>query len=76
MRANRQSGLALGEVINQLRKEGWQIGRHHVAHAITSGAIPQPPKRGGWRRFDAQHVQGLRAYLAERSRSQPREVGR
>jgi hypothetical protein len=76
MRANRQSGLALREVITKLEKEGWRVGRHHVAHAIKSGAIPEPPKCGGWRRFTAEHVEGLRTYLAERSRSQPREAGR
>jgi hypothetical protein len=76
MRANRQPGLALGEVITTLKKEGWRVGRHHVAHAIASGAVPEPPKRGGWRRFTAQHVELLRSYLAERSRSQPREAGR
>lgn len=76
MRSNRQRGLTLGEVITQLKSEGWRVGRHHVAHAIKSGAIPEPPKRGGWRRFTAQHVAGLRSYLAERSRSQPREAGR
>jgi hypothetical protein len=76
MRSNHQRGLALAEVINQLRSEGWHVGRHHVAHAIASGAIPEPPKRGGWRRFTTQHVEGLRSYLAERSRSQPRDAGR
>ena len=76
MRANRQSGLALGEVITQLKSEGWHVGRHHVAHAIASGAVPEPPKRGGWRRFTDQHVEGLRSYLAERSRSQPRRAGK
>ena len=76
MRANRQSGLALGEVIKQLQHEGWRVGRHHVAHAIASGAMPEPPKRGGWRRFSAEHLQSLRQYLAERSRSQPRVAGR
>lgn len=76
MRRVRQSGLTLGEAIEQLRNEGWHVGRHHVAHAIAIKAIPEPPKRGGWRRFNADHVAGLRTYLAERSRSQPREVGK
>jgi hypothetical protein len=76
VRANRQSDLALAEVIKQLRQEGWHVGRHHVAHAIASGAMPQPPKRGGWLRFSDQHVEALRQYLAERSRSQPRGTAR
>jgi hypothetical protein len=76
MRSNHQCGLALGEVIDQLRSEGWHVGRHHVAHAIAAGAMSEPPKRGGWRRFTAQHVEALRLYLAERSRSQPRDAGR
>jgi hypothetical protein len=76
MRATRQSGLALSEVIHQLRKEGWHVGRHHVSHAIATQAVPEPPKRGGWRRFTSQHVDALRSYLAERSRSQPREASR
>jgi hypothetical protein len=75
MRTNRQSGIALGDVIATLQKEGWHVGRHHVAHAIASGAMPEPPKRGGWRRFSAEHLQSLRQYLAERSRSQPRDAG-
>jgi hypothetical protein len=75
MRAVRQSGLTLREAISTLKKEGWHVGRHHVAHAIAIKAIPQPPKRGGWRRFSAEHVDGMRRYLAERSRSQPREAG-
>lgn len=76
MRPQHQAGLALREVIAELRKEGWRIGRHHVAHAVASGAMPEPPKRGGWRRFSREHVKALRTYLAERSRSQPREAGR
>jgi hypothetical protein len=75
MRA-RQSGLSLREVIATLSKEGWHIGRHHIAHAITTKVVPQPPKRGGWRRFTTEHVDALRRYLKEHSRSQPREVGR
>jgi hypothetical protein len=71
-----QHGLALREVIQQLRKEGWHVGRHHVAHAIANGAMPEPPKRGGWRRFSQEHVEALRKYLAECSRSQPRGIGR
>lgn len=71
-----QNGVTLREAIEQLRKEGWHVDRHHVAHAIATKAIPEPPKRGGWRRFAAEHVDALRTYLAERSRSQPREAGK
>lgn len=76
MRAVRQSGLTLREAIKTLQNEGWHVCRHHVAHAIAIKAIPQPPKRGGWRRFSTEHVDALRRYLAERSRSQPREAGK
>jgi hypothetical protein len=76
MRAVHQRGLTLREAIAHLRSEGWHVDRHHVAHAIAVNAIPDPPKRGGWRRFTAEHVDGLRRYLAERSRSQPREAGK
>jgi hypothetical protein len=76
MRPVCQRGLTLREAIAQLRKEGWHVDRHHVQHAIASKAMPEPPKRGGWRRFTAQHMDAMRQYLAERSRSQPREVGR
>lgn len=76
MRAAHQRGLTLREAIERLRSEGWHVDRHHVAHAIAIKAIPDPPKRGGWRRFTAEHVDGLRNYLAERSRSQPRRAGK
>ena len=76
MRGIHQRGLTLREAIEQLRKEGWHVDRHHVAHAIATKAMPAPPKRGGWRRFTTEHVDALRRYLAERSRSQPREVGK
>jgi hypothetical protein len=76
MRRVRQSGLTLREAIEQLRHEGWHVDRHHVAHAIAIKAMPEPPKRGGWRRFSAEHVDALRTYLSERSRSQPREAGK
>jgi len=76
MRGIHQSGLTLREAIEQLRKEGWHVDRHHVAHAIATKAIPEPPKRGGWRRFTTEHVDAMRRYLAERSRSQPRRAGK
>lgn len=69
-----QHGVTLREAIEQLRKEGWHVDRHHVAYAITSKAVPVPPTRGGWRRFATEHLETLRTYLAERSRSQPRGV--
>lgn len=76
MRGVHQRGLTLGEAIKQLREEGWHVGRHHVAHAIATKAMPDPPKCGGWRRFSAEHVDAMRRYLVERSRSQPRRAGK
>lgn len=76
MRAAGSSALRLRDVIEQLKSEGWVVRQHHVAYAMRQHAIALPKKQGGWFVYTQRHVEGLRRYLAERSRSQPREVGR
>jgi len=70
MRAVGSSGLRLRDVIDQLRQEGWNVQPHHVTYALKRNVIAQPQKRGGWHHYTQRHVDGLRKYLAERSRSQ------
>jgi len=70
MRAVGSSGLRLRDVIEQLRGEGWNVQPHHVTYALRHSVIAQPQKRGGWHYYTRRHVDALRRYLAERSRSQ------
>jgi hypothetical protein len=70
MRTQGSPGLRLRDVINKLTSEGWQVRPHHVQYALAHSGIERPKKVGGWHRYTQRHVDGLRRYLAERSRSQ------
>lgn len=70
MRAADSSGLRLRDVIEVLSREGWHVRPHHVRYALAHSGIGQPKKHGGWCRYTERHIDGLRRYLAERSRSQ------
>ncbi len=70
MRTQGSPGLRLRDVIEQLTSEGWVVRPHHVQYALRASVIDQPKKSGGWHRYTQRHVDGLRRYLAERSRSQ------
>lgn len=76
MRAVGSPGLSLHDVIVKLRKEGWHVRPHHVAYALRCNVLAQPLKRGGWHCYTQRHVDAMRRYLAERSRSQPRRAGK
>jgi len=76
MRAAGSCGLLLRDVIKVLSSEGWQVRPHHVRYALSHSGIDQPKKYGGWCRYTERHVNALRRYLAERSRSQPRRAGK
>lgn len=70
MRAAGSSGLRRRDVIEQLRSEGWHVVPHIVQYALAHSGVERPKKRGGWHCYTQRHVDALRRYLAERSRSQ------
>lgn len=72
MRSLGRSGFTLRDVLHKLRSEGWHAEPHHVWYAMERGAITPPKKRGGWNCYTSHHVDGLRKFLRERSRSQPK----
>lgn len=76
MRTKGSACLRLRDVISQLTSEGWVVRTHHVQYAIRAKAIEQPIKAGGWHRYTERHVDGLRRYLSERSRSQDGRANR
>jgi hypothetical protein len=76
MRIPGSTGLRLRDVIEQLTSEGWVVRPHHIQYALRASAIDPPKKSGGWHRYTQRHMDGLRRYLAERSRSQDGRASR
>jgi hypothetical protein len=67
-------------VISILRAEGFRVTRRILYHACDVGVVQRPPRAGNLRRWTAFHLDALRYYLREHSRTQPAgiagEVGR
>jgi hypothetical protein len=76
MRTQGSTGLRLRDVLEQLTSEGWVVRPHHIQYALRASVIDPPKKSGGWHRYTERHVDGLRRYLAERSRSQDGRASR
>jgi hypothetical protein len=72
--------LTTNEVIGTLRAEGFRVTRRIINHACDLGVVQRPPRAGNLRRWTAFHLEALRYYLREHSRTQPAgiagEVGR
>ncbi len=65
----------LRDVLHKLQEmTGRDVPVHVLRYAIEVGAIDPPVKRGGWHCYTRQHLDGMRRYLAERSRLHSAEV--
>jgi hypothetical protein len=66
--------LTTTEVIGILRSEGFRITRRLINHACDLGVVQRPPRAGNLRRWTASHLEQLRYYCREHSRTQPPTV--
>jgi hypothetical protein len=63
--------LTTQEAISALRAEGFRVTRRILYHAIDVGVVQRPPRAGNLRRWTPFHLEALRYYLREHSRTQP-----
>jgi hypothetical protein len=63
--------LTTQEAISSLRAEGFRVTRRILYHAIDVGVVQRPPRAGNLRRWSQFHMEALRYYLREHSRTQP-----
>jgi hypothetical protein len=66
--------LTTTQLLAILRAEGFRVTRRMLYHAIGVGSLSRPPRAGNLRRWTPLHVEALRDYLRERSRTQPDAV--
>jgi hypothetical protein len=62
------------EVMSALRTEGFRITRRIIYHACDLGVVQRPPRAGNLRRWTPIHLEHLRYYCREHSRTQPPAV--
>lgn len=63
--------LTTNEVIGIMQAEGFRLTRRILYHACQIGVVQRPPRAGNLRRWSAFHLEALRYYLREHSRTQP-----
>jgi hypothetical protein len=66
--------LTTRRLLAVLAGEGFVCSRRMLYVAADLGYIELPPRAGNQRRWSPHHLDGLRRYLRERSRSQSDEV--
>lgn len=69
-----QPRLTTTQLLALLRAEGWYCSRRMVYAAIAVGSLSRPPRSGNLRRWTPLHIEALRQYLRDHSRTQPAEM--
>lgn len=69
-----QPRLTTAVLLALLRAEGWHVTRRMLYSAIAVGSLSRPPRSGNLRRWTPLHIEALRQYLRDHSRTQPDEM--